>query len=76
DEAIEIEISDDGPGFTPAVLSRFGQPWNSSREGSDGHKGLGLFLAMTLIEGLGGQMSIANEDGAKIIIHLPCERLL
>ncbi len=51
-QAIEIEITDDGPGFTSAVLSRLGQPWNSSREGSDGHKGLGLFLAMTLIEGL------------------------
>jgi two-component system sensor histidine kinase RegB len=75
-QAIEIEITDDGPGFTPAVLSRLGQPWNSSREGSDGHKGLGLFLAMTLIEGLGGQMSITNANGAKITIYLPCDRLL
>ena len=75
-QAIEIEITDDGPGFTPAVLSRLGQPWNSSREGSDGHKGLGLFLAMTLIEGLGGQMSITNAQGAKITIYLPCDRVL
>ncbi len=71
DEAIEIEIADDGPGFTSAVLSRFGQPWNSSREGSDGHKGLGLFLAMTLIESLGGQMSITNADGAKLLFTCP-----
>ncbi|MEK9729832.1 MAG: ATP-binding protein, partial [Alphaproteobacteria bacterium] len=79
EEAIEIEIKDDGPGFPASVLSRFGQPWNSSREGSDGHKGLGLFLAMTLIESLGGQMRILPPEqikGAHITIFMPRTSLL
>ena len=79
EEAIEIEIKDDGPGFPASVLSRFGQPWNSSREGRDGHKGLGLFLAMTLIESLGGQMRILPPEqikGAHITIFMPRTSLL
>lgn len=67
---IDITIEDDGPGFTPAILSRFGQPWNSSRDGVSGHKGLGLFLAKTLIETLGGRMTASNGDEAGAILHI------
>ena len=63
-KAIAIEICDDGPGFTPLVLSRVGQPWNSSREGREGHKGLGLFLAITLIEALEGEVNILHSHGS------------
>ena len=78
-KAIAIEICDDGPGFTPLVLSRVGQPWNSSREGREGHKGLGLFLAITLIEALEGEVKIVNAPaggGAQIVIHMSQEALL
>jgi len=67
---IDITIEDDGPGFTPSILSRFGQPWNSSREGVSGHKGLGLFLAKTLIETLGGRMTASNGDETGAIVHI------
>ncbi|MEC7189615.1 MAG: hypothetical protein VXW18_00825, partial [Pseudomonadota bacterium] len=30
---IDISLSDDGPGFSPNILARAGQPWNSSRDG-------------------------------------------
>ena len=78
-KAIAIEICDDGPGFTPLVLSRVGQPWNSSREGREGHKGLGLFLAITLIEALEGEVKIVNAPaggGAQISIHMSQGSLL
>jgi two-component system sensor histidine kinase RegB len=78
-KAIAIEICDDGPGLTPLVLSRVGQPWNSSREGREGHKGLGLFLAITLIEALEGEVKIVNAPaggGAKISIHMSQGSLL
>ncbi len=78
-KAIAIEICDDGPGFTSLVLSRVGQPWNSSREGREGHKGLGLFLAITLIEALQGEVKIVNApagSGAQIVIHMSQESLL
>ena len=66
-----------GPGFGPNILARVGQPWNSSREGRDGHRGLGLFLAVTLVNSLGGQIEIYNEEvgGAAVHITIPRERL-
>ena len=74
---IDISLSDDGPGFGPNILARVGQPWNSSRDGRDGHRGLGLFLAVTLVNSLGGQIEIYNEEvgGAAVHITLPRERL-
>ena len=74
---IDISLSDDGPGFGPNILARAGQPWNSSRDGREGHRGLGLFLAVTLVNSLGGQIEIYNEEvgGAAVHITLPRERL-
>lgn len=67
---IDISIEDDGPGFPPAILNKLGQPWNSSREGLSGHKGLGVFLAKTLIETLGGKMVVNNGQDRGAIIHI------
>ena len=74
---IDISLSDDGPGFGPKILARIGQPGNSSRDGRDGHRGLGLFLAVTLVNSLGGQIDIYNEEvgGAAVHITIPRERL-
>ena len=74
---IDINLSDDGPGFSPSILARIGQPGNSSREGRDGHRGFGLFLAATLVNSLGGQIDIYNEEvgGAAVHITIPRERL-
>ena len=74
---IDINLSDDGPGFGANILARLGQPWNSSRDGRGGHRGLGLFLAVTLVNSLGGQIDIYNEEigGAAIHITIPRERL-
>src|SRR3954447_3673982 len=45
-EAVEIVISDDGPGIAPDVLKRIGEPYLSRRRGADdseqSHQGLGL----------------------------------
>jgi len=67
---IDITIEDDGPGFSVSILGKFGQPWNSSREGISGHKGLGLFLAKTLIETIGGQMTASNAEQSGAIVHI------
>ena len=53
---VESPFSDDGPGFTATVLSRVGAPWNTSRRGKAAHRGLGIFIASTLIEALGGSI--------------------
>lgn len=70
---LTISIQDDGAGFTRAILNRFGQPFNSTRKGQAGHKGLGLYLSMSLIETLGGNMNVKNtaDGGGYVAITLP-----
>jgi two-component system sensor histidine kinase RegB len=70
---VEIEVSDDGPGFAPEILLRAGEPYITSRGRSRGRGasmgddrtarqglGLGLFIAKTLLERAGAQVAFAN----------------
>ena len=81
EETVSIEIRDDGPGFTPDVLLRIGEPYVTTRgRGRDGEGsglGLGLFIAKTLIERSRGQLILSNaappNGGAKARIVWPRE---
>ncbi|MEJ0070521.1 MAG: ATP-binding protein [Pseudomonadota bacterium] len=42
---VSVAVEDDGPGFSAATLARLGEPYISSRTGSAGHMGLGVFIA-------------------------------
>ena len=48
-------------------------PWNSTRQGDDGHRGLGIFIAQTLIEAVGGSILFGNSaaGGGEVRIILP-----
>src|ERR1700722_3480734 len=65
-ETVEIVISDDGPGIAPDMLKRIGEPYLSRRPATDEaqseHHGLGLgvFIARTLLERTGAQVSFSN----------------
>ena len=63
DEVMTVTICDDGSGFSPLVLAQAGQPWNTSRPGQGGHRGLGLFIARTLLESIGGSVHFGNAVG-------------
>lgn len=65
---LTLVISDDGPGFSSGVIGRIGDPFMrgrqteaelSRRPGYDG-MGLGLFIAKTLLERSGAELSFAN----------------
>jgi len=83
-EAVEIVISDDGPGIAPDMLKRIGEPYLSRRRNIDedqsGHSGLGLgiFIARTLLERTGAKVSFSNrtfpDHGAVVQIAWPRER--
>lgn len=68
EETLGIRIVDDGPGFSPNVINRLGDPFLSRRRLSSSRKrrpgyegmGLGLFIAKTLLERSGAEMSFAN----------------
>jgi two-component system, sensor histidine kinase RegB len=81
-DQVRLEIRDDGPGYAPEVLLRVGEPYVTTRgtdrsgdeEGGTG-LGLGLFIAKTLIERSGAQLSLSNaaapESGAVARITWP-----
>jgi two-component system sensor histidine kinase RegB len=58
----EVEVSDDGPGFSEALLDELGTPFISTRQGVEGHMGLGVFIAKTLLERTGGSVSFGNRS--------------
>jgi two-component system sensor histidine kinase RegB len=72
-EALSVEVSDDGPGFAPDILERIGEPYVSSRplwrtmmagtpvpDGDHEGMGLGFFIAQTLIAQTGGSVTALN----------------
>ena len=67
-DAIAIEITDDGPGFSPAVIDRIGEPYvtmrgsrrNRAAIDDSGGLGLGYFIAKTLLERTGAKLDVAN----------------
>jgi len=71
----EVEVSDDGPGFSEALLDELGTPFISTRQGVEGHMGLGVFIAKTLLERTGASVSFGNRagggGGATVVVRWP-----
>jgi two-component system sensor histidine kinase RegB len=70
-ELLQLEVSDQGPGFPSAMLSEFGKPYQSSKGRPGG--GLGLFLSVNVARRLGGTVTAYNrpEGGASVTLTLP-----
>jgi len=78
---LRIAVGDDGPGFSPDIMPRLGEPYVSTRRrgerrepdsGSDPKSGseyegmgLGLFIARTLLERTGARVAFANGGDAR-----------
>lgn len=68
---VGVEIEDDGPGFSPAVLAWLGEPYLSTRRG-EGGMGLGIFIAQTLLARTGATLHLENgSKGARVAITWP-----
>jgi len=68
--SVTVTVRDDGPGFSGAVRDRLGEPYVSSRD-DEGHMGLGVFIASTLLDHTGAALSFSNEEagGAMVAIR-------
>ena len=81
--SITIEVRDDGPGFSPEILSRLGEPYVTTRPGAEGSRtghigmGLGFFIAKTLLERTGALVTFENgrPRGALVTARWTRERL-
>ena len=71
----EVEVVDDGPGFSEALLDELGTPFISTRQGEGGHMGLGVFIAKTLLERTGANVTFGNRSapggGAAVSVRWP-----
>lgn len=79
-DALHITIVDDGPGFSPDVKARLGEPYVSARGEANkvaGGLGLGFFIAKTLIERTGGTVVFDNArgGGAYVTLSWPREKI-
>ena len=73
---VYIRVSDDGPGFSPEILTKIGEPYVTTRSGTPGQGGLGLgvFIAKTMIENSGGVVRFSNAvqgSGAVVTLRWP-----
>jgi two-component system sensor histidine kinase RegB len=80
---LAVTVQDDGPGFSPEVMAKLGEPYVTTRsqgEGSrSGHLGMGLgfFIAKTLLERSGARVEFGNvkPNGASITATWPRARV-
>jgi len=61
-DEVAVTVRDDGPGFSPAILGRLGEPYltERDREGVAGGLGLGFFISKTLLERTGAKLDVRN----------------
>jgi two-component system sensor histidine kinase RegB len=71
-QALRLEVRDSGAGISPEVLVRVGEPFFTTRQPGAG-MGLGVFLARSLSEQLGGSFSLTSElgGGTRAVVSVP-----
>ncbi|MEM8936386.1 MAG: ActS/PrrB/RegB family redox-sensitive histidine kinase [Pseudomonadota bacterium] len=81
EDRLSISVNDDGPGFSPEILARLGEPYVSARAGArdlgqrKSSMGLGFFIAKTLLERTGAAVDFTNgkwgdyewQTGARVV---------
>jgi two-component system sensor histidine kinase RegB len=71
ERGVAVEVQDRGAGMTPEVLARIGEPFFTTKDPGQG-SGLGVYIARTLAEQLGGALEILSQPGqgtaARIIL--------
>jgi two-component system sensor histidine kinase RegB len=75
DRGLELAVEDRGPGMSPEVLGRAGEPFFTTKPPGQG-MGLGLFLTRTVVERLGGAVEIGAgpEGGTRVTLRVPWGR--
>ena len=72
DHGLTLRVHDDGPGIPPDVLARVGEPFFSTK--GPGHGlGLGVFIARSLSEQMGGHLRIESGvgRGTTALVEIP-----
>jgi two-component system, OmpR family, sensor kinase len=72
-DAVEIHVTDEGPGFPPAFLDRAFERFSRAPGVREGGSGLGLAIVATVAEAHGGAAHAANrpQGGAEVWLVIP-----
>lgn len=70
---VTLSVADDGPGIPATVADQLFEPFVTTKAAGKG-TGLGLAVCQTIVDGLGGHISVANrpDGGAAFTVRLPC----
>jgi signal transduction histidine kinase len=68
---VELLVEDNGPGISPSLMPRIGEPFHTTKAGSGG-MGLGLYVSSVLAERMGGQLTVggAPAGGTRVTLSL------
>jgi two-component system sensor histidine kinase RegB len=72
-DRVRIAVSDAGPGMSADELGRAGEPFFTTKPPGDG-MGLGLFVSRSVVEQLGGSLTLASTPGAGTIASIVLPR--
>lgn len=74
DRTVTIRVIDKGAGMSTAVLARAGEPFYTTKPQGEG-TGLGLFVARSTIDQLGGTLMVTSSEGAgtTVTVSLPAD---
>jgi signal transduction histidine kinase len=69
DEAVELTVSDTGPGISPELQERVFEPFFTTKRGT----GLGLAVCRSVVERHRGRIHVENAAGAgaRFVVTLP-----
>jgi signal transduction histidine kinase len=72
DREVEVEIADTGCGIPQEKLARIFDPFYTTKAAGEG-TGLGLYITKSLVELLGGRISVRSEmgEGTAFMVRLP-----
>jgi two-component system sensor histidine kinase RegB len=83
DSEVTVSIRDDGPGFNAEIMARIGEPYvrgprphRTPAAADETGLGLGFFIAKTLLERSGAQVSLSNaaDPGHGAIVTMQWKR--
>jgi two-component system sensor histidine kinase RegB len=67
--AVAVEVRDRGAGMAPEILARAGEPFFTTKAPGQG-SGLGLYIARTLVEQLGGTVGLESRPGTGTVARI------
>ncbi|MFT3769856.1 MAG: ATP-binding protein [Minicystis sp.] len=71
-ESAEVSITDNGPGFSPEIVERLGEPFQTTKEEGEG-LGLGLYVSTVLARQMNATLRAENAEGGGARVTLTLE---